>query len=126
MQLLSSAGIAGIPLIVLSLVVGILVIRAVYCGVRGQATDLFPLLFWGFTAAVLGFLAQCAGIYNALTVIAGASEISPQVMAQGFAQSFVTTLWGGGLLLLAGLVWAISRTIVWTTRARHASLKGRP
>ena len=70
--------------------------------------------------------ARIAAVLLTVPSIAGASEISPRVMAQGFAQSFVTTLWGGGLLLLAGLVWAVSRTIVRTAPARHASLGERP
>ena len=115
MVLLKSAGIAGIPLMVLTLVVAALILRAAWRGMHGRPVDLFSLLFWGFAAAVLGFLAQCAGLYNALTVIGEATAISPQVVARGFAQSFVTTLWGGSLLLLAGFAWAVLRALRWVS-----------
>jgi hypothetical protein len=114
MDLLRATGIAGIPLLLLSLVIGALILRAVVRQSRGGNVDLFALLFWGFAAAVLGFLAQCAGVHQALTVISTASEISPQIVARGFAQSFLPTLWGGGLLLLAGLAWVLLR--LWRRR----------
>jgi len=95
------------------------VIRAVIRLLRdkGNSPDLdgslTAILFWGFAAAVMGFLGQCSGIYNALTVIAQASQIDPQLVMQGFAESFSTTLWGGGLLLASGLAWFVLRT--WRT-----------
>jgi len=63
------------------------------------------ILFWGFVSAVLGFLGQCAGLYQAITTVVTAPALSPEVVAEGFAASFVPTLWGGGLLLLSGLAW---------------------
>jgi len=111
MQLFTATGIAGIPLLVLSLVIGALILRAVTLLVRGRKADLFSLLFWGFAAAVLGFLAQCAGLYRALTAISTATEISPEVVATGFARSFVSTLWGSGLLMLAAVAWVLLRIL---------------
>ena len=106
MHFLLASGIIGLPLAVLTLVILGLIVRAAVRIRRDEiGSTLFAILFWGFAAAVLGFLGQCAGLYNALTVIAGADEISPRVISRGFAESFSTTLWGGGLLVVAGLAW---------------------
>lgn len=106
MQFIQQSGIVGIPLLLLTLVIGGLIVTALIGHrKRDVSGHVFAILFWGFTAAVLGFLGQCAGLYNALVAISGATDISPQVIGQGFAQSFTTTLWGGGLLIVAGLAW---------------------
>ncbi|MGD8395265.1 MAG: MotA/TolQ/ExbB proton channel family protein, partial [Candidatus Eiseniibacteriota bacterium] len=63
------------------------------------------ILFWGVLAALLGFLGQTTGLYKALTVIAGAREISPVMVAQGFAESLTTTLFGMVLLVLSAVAW---------------------
>jgi hypothetical protein len=115
MRFFTDAGIVGIPLLVLSLVILGLILRAMArLRHKGEDTTLFAILFWGFAAAVLGFLGQCAGLYNALTVISAAQSIDPSIVSRGFAQSFTTTLWGGGLLIVSGLAWFILRTL------RHA------
>lgn len=111
MQFIKDAGIVGIPLIILTLVVAGLVVRALLVMRSGDASGtVFAVLFWGFVAAVLGFLGQCAGLYNALTAISRATELDPVIIGQGFAQSFTTTLWGTGLLLVSGLAWLLLRT----------------
>ncbi|MCP4574655.1 MAG: MotA/TolQ/ExbB proton channel family protein [bacterium] len=119
MQFFQASGVVGIPLAVLTLVIAGLILRAVPAVRRGDGSGaIFAILFWGFVAAVLGFLGQCAGLYNALTVIATATAINPSIVSQGFAQSFTTTLWGSGLLLVAGLAWFVLRT--WNDRAAGA------
>jgi len=118
MQFIKQSGVTGIPLLLLTVVIiGLIGFVIVGHRRRDVSGPLFAILFWGFTAAVLGFLGQCAGLYNALVAISGADELSPQVISQGFAQSFSTTLWGGGLLLLAGLAWFVLR--LWTKADTH-------
>lgn len=68
---------------------------------------LHSILFWGAINAVLGVLAQVTGIYNALNVIMRAREISPSVIAQGFAESFTTTIFGLTVLILSSIIWFI-------------------
>ena len=65
------------------------------------------ILFWGIIAAVTGLLGQYHGIYNALNAIIQATEISPNIVAMGFAQSFTTTLWGLGLFVVSAMVWML-------------------
>lgn len=66
---------------------------------------LHAIMFWGILSAVFGFLGQITGVYNALQAISKAKEISPQVIAQGLAQSYTTTIFGVEMLLVAGIVW---------------------
>jgi biopolymer transport protein ExbB/TolQ len=68
---------------------------------------LHSILFWGAISAVMGVLAQITGIYNALNVIINAKEIDPRVVAQGFAESFTTTLFGLTVLILSSIIWFI-------------------
>ncbi len=94
MRFFMQMGVFGYPLVILSIVVVALAVK--------KAVDLFgrrdltpvqmenglqAILFWGAVTAVLGVLGQITGIYNALSVIAYAREISPQVTAMGFAES---------------------------------------
>ncbi|MCP4545198.1 MAG: hypothetical protein GY835_01880 [bacterium] len=108
MEFFKSCGMMGAPLLILTVVILILVFRAAValrCGRREHAV--FPILFWGFVAAVLGFLGQIAGLYNALTAIAHASQLDSNIVRQGLTESFSTTLWGGALLLLSGLAYSL-------------------
>lgn len=107
MQLFQEAGIFGIPLLVLTLVILGLALRGLAAPRRHAAGARTSLLYWGGVAAVLGVLGQCSGLYNALKVIAGAEAISPARVSQGFAESFSTSLWGFGLLLAALLLAAM-------------------
>ena len=110
--LIQQSGHAGVLIVILGLVIVTLVVRrAVQLSRRsftpGPAWDaaLNSILFWGAFAAVLGFLGQCLGIYNALTEISRASEISPIVTAIGFYISFTSTLLGLAVLLVSALCW---------------------
>ena len=72
------------------------------------------ILFWGAFAAVLGFLGQCFGIYEAMTAISRASEFSPSVTAFGFLVSFSSTLLGLIICVIAALCWYSLR--IWSNR----------
>jgi biopolymer transport protein ExbB/TolQ len=60
---------------------------------------------------VVGLLGQANGIYLALRVISRAPEISPPVVVEGFAISFLTTIMGFLLLLGSALAWMGLRTL---------------
>jgi biopolymer transport protein ExbB/TolQ len=53
----------------------------------------------------MGILGQCHGIYEALSVIARAREISPAIVAQGYAESFTTTMAGLWILVFSSIAW---------------------
>lgn len=112
MPLIRMTGLFGIPLALLTVTIVVLVVRAALSARRGQpSTALFALLFWGFAAAVLGFLGQCMGLYNGLTAVSHATEIDPRIVSRGLAESFSTTIWGGALLMLAGAAWLVLRSV---------------
>ena len=112
MQFIKMSGMFGVPLLILTVVIAGLIIRAAMTLKRKSAEGtVFSILFWGFVAAVLGFLGQCSGLYNGLTAISRASEINPRVVQQGLAESFSTTLWGGTLLLVSGVAWFVLRSV---------------
>ncbi len=65
------------------------------------------ILFWGAMGAVLGFLSQCAAVYAALTRIMSAEALSPAAVQRGFAESFIPSFWGFGLLAVCLLFWFV-------------------
>ena len=69
------------------------------------------ILFWGVVGAVVGLLGQATGIYLALKTVSAAPEISPPIVMEGFAISFLTTIAGFLLLLLSGLAWMALRSM---------------
>jgi hypothetical protein len=69
------------------------------------------LLFWGTAAALLGFLGQCHGIFLGLSAIIQATEIDPRIVAEGFAISFIPTLFGIGIFAIALACWGILRVL---------------
>jgi CubicO group peptidase (beta-lactamase class C family) len=106
LRIIGYAGPWAVPLVILTVVVGGLIVRALLrAGTPEAAGARSTILFWGFVSAVLGFLGQCAALYRITSVVVTAPELSPEVLAEGFAGSFIPTLWGGGLLLLSGLAW---------------------
>ena len=60
------------------------------------------ILFWGATGAVVGVLGQVTGVYLALNAIRRATEISPAVIMEGAAISFIPTITGLLFLLCSG------------------------
>ncbi|MFC1661184.1 MotA/TolQ/ExbB proton channel family protein [Gemmatimonadota bacterium] len=99
--------ICGLVLLNLGLVGWILVKLLGNGGGRSQALEgkINAVLFWGGIGAVLGVLGQVNSIYLALREILSASDISPNVIAEGFAISFTSTIMGLLLLLFSALAW---------------------
>lgn len=69
------------------------------------------ILFWGAFGAGVGILGQINGIYMALRAMSVAPEISPPVVMEGFAISFLPTIAGLMLLLVSGLAWLALRSL---------------
>ena len=106
------AGVMAWPILLIAITNLILAIRgiALISGGRPErraaalhATN--GILFWGALAVVFGFLGQHTGLYNALTVISGAEQISPSLVAKGLAESFTTTIFGMNVLILSAIAW---------------------
>jgi hypothetical protein len=72
-----------------------------------MAKGLHAIIFWGGMTAVVGFLGQLSGMYNAMQVISRASAISPQKIAIGFGESLTTTIFGLQVLIVSGIIWFI-------------------
>ena len=105
-------GVFGWPLLIISIVNVVLVLVSVARLSKARPEDspqilygIHAVLFWGALSAVLGFLGQHSGLYKALTVISQAQEISPNLVAQGFAESLTTTIFGLVVLVLSALAW---------------------
>jgi biopolymer transport protein ExbB/TolQ len=109
-----SMGVFGLPMIIISIVIAVLIIKkAVDLWVKKDlphsrlAGGLHAILFWGAVSAVFGVLGQITGIYNALGAIIKATAINPNLVAQGFAESFTTTIFGLEILLISAIAWFI-------------------
>jgi len=95
-------------LILLSLFVFVLICIKIYdYYVRKQPSKRFlnSILFWGIITAVTGMIGQVSGLWASLNMIMSARDISPTVIMIGYLSSFVTTLYGLGVLFVAGLSW---------------------
>lgn len=110
------------PLLAISTAIDALIIVNIVRIVRSNTPDdprvvnsVNSILFWGTFAAVMGFLGQYTGIYNALGAIIRATEISPRMIMTGFRESFTTTLWGMNTLLWSAIAWIVLRA--WSRRA---------
>lgn len=113
-QFLAATGPFKWPLLILTVTILALVIKkAIELFTRKDLNKLqmerglHAILFWGVFSAVLGVYGQLSGIYNALQIIIRAPDISPPIIAEGFAESFTTTLYGLVLFMVAGLAWFI-------------------
>jgi hypothetical protein len=107
-----SMGSFGILEIILLAVIAILAIKKTidlfgrtHLEPAALENGLHAILFWGVIALVSGVLGQVSGIYRALNVIVNAKEISPKMVAMGFAESFTTTIFGLSLFLVAAVIW---------------------
>jgi len=91
-------------------------IARVFLGMRRgapQASAPSPdaVLAMGALSAILGLLGTAVGISLAAGVIAGASSLSPQVIAEGVKVALSTTVFGLLLFALALVVWMVFRFV---------------
>ncbi|MBN1561472.1 MotA/TolQ/ExbB proton channel family protein [candidate division KSB1 bacterium] len=67
------------------------------------------ILFWGAFSLVLGFFAHFHGVYMAMGAIQAANDISPAIVAGGYAVSLITILTGLFLFMFSAIIWFIYR-----------------
>ena len=63
------------------------------------------IIFWGVISLVLGFFAHYLGLYNAMESIKRANDISPAIVAGGYAESLSTILVGLFTFMFSAIVW---------------------
>ena len=105
-------GVWSIPMGIIAIAILVLIIRAALQLTRmtgetrvAVAGTIHAVLFWGAVSALLGIIGQNSGLYNALTAISKATQISPQLVARGIAEALSTTLFGLTTLLVAAVAW---------------------
>lgn len=124
-QFLTEAGPLILPIILLTLVIGLLVLWNVLCLLlrrddlparRRQSVD--AVLFWGGVAAVLGFLGQWIGIHKMTRIVAERGIVSPSAVAYGISESLLTPIAGMTVLVAAALLWFFLRLGLWSIERR--------
>jgi len=63
------------------------------------------IIFWGAISLILGFFAHYLGFYNAMEAIKRANDISPAIVAAGYAASLSTILVGLFIFMLSAIIW---------------------
>jgi heme/copper-type cytochrome/quinol oxidase subunit 3 len=69
------------------------------------------IIFWGFLSAIFGLFAHFYGVYLAMQAIARASDVSPAIVAKGYAYSLVTILTGMTIFMSSGILWFALRFV---------------
>jgi len=107
-----SGGIFMWPLLVIAIII-------IYLSVR-KFIDLFfvdnqnrstlknginAILFWGSFSVVFGIFAHFIGIYLAMQAVMVAGDISPAIVANGYALSLITILSGLFLFMVSAIIW---------------------
>ena len=69
--------------------------------------QLYYIRFFGMLALITGVFSQLIGLYHAMNSIAQLEGISPQILAAGLSVSFISTLYGFIIFLIAHLIWFI-------------------
>jgi biopolymer transport protein ExbB/TolQ len=77
------------------------------------------IIFWGGISTVLGFFGHFLGVYMAMQAIKMANDISPAIVAGGYAVSLHTILFGLFILMISAVFWFVLR---W----RYKKLSGTP
>lgn len=67
------------------------------------------VLFWGVMSFIIGIFAHFHGIYLAMQAIMMANDISPAIVAGGYAVSLITILAGLFILMVSSLLWFLLR-----------------
>ena len=120
-QFLMEAGPLIWPIIVLTLVIGLLFLwNAIALLIwprkwrdrRRHSID--AVLFWGGVAAVVGFLGQWLGFHRMSRAVAEQGIVNPQMVAYGISESLLTPVAGMFVLVAAGLLWILLRLGLWS------------
>ena len=119
-RFLSEAGPLIMPIILLSLVIGILTVwNALSLLLRPQGSterrrqSINAVLFWGAVAAVLGFLGQWIGIHKMTRAVHEHGFVSPPMVAYGISESLLTPISGMAVLVTAAFLWFFLRLGLW-------------
>ena len=67
------------------------------------------IIFWGSISAILGIFAHFSGIYQAMVAISMANDISPAIVAMGYAISLITILTGLLIFMISAVIWFFYR-----------------
>ena len=106
-QIFMQGGILMFPLLLISLVLLGIVIRATWHLLGNGGADtaavencLDGLLFWGSFAVIIGVLGSAIGYHRAMSAITAYGVVNPRAVWIGSAEGMVSTI--AGLLVLAG------------------------
>lgn len=124
-QFLMEAGPVIIPLLILTVVIGVLVLwnsialvfRVGWMQDR-RRNSIDSILFWGSVAAVLGFLGQWLGIAKLSRAIAAAEGVNPPAVTYGLSESLLTPVSGMFIFVFAVFLWFFLRLGLWTVAGR--------
>jgi hypothetical protein len=112
-----NGGIFGWVLLLLILVIGWLSIRKgiqLFFKKNIDPLRLEPginaIIFWGSISAILGIFAHFLGVYNAMLAISAANDISPAIVAMGYAFSLITILIGLFIFMVSAVIWFVYRS----------------
>ncbi len=67
--------------------------------------QIYYIRFFGMLALVTGILGQIIGLYEAMKYISAQGGMTREVLAGGLRVSFITTLYGFIIFLIAHLIW---------------------
>ena len=98
-----------IAAIVIADVIFLSILKFSNSGVEGQRfkNGLSGLLVLGSMNAVVGMLLQITGIWQALSAIIVAADVSPTIIMEGLKASFSTTIFGLVTFVIAALAWLL-------------------
>ena len=68
------------------------------------------IIYLGGFSAVWGIMAQGLGIWQALTAIQQADDVSPAIVVGGIKYSMITPLYGIIIFLISSVLWFILKT----------------
>ena len=107
-----SGGIFMWPLLVIAIIIVYLSVRKVidlfFVDNQNRSTlknGINAILFWGSFSVVFGIFAHFIGIYLAMQAVMVAGDISPAIVANGYALSLITILSGLFLFMVSAIIW---------------------
>ena len=116
MDFIQQGGIFMVPLFLIGiaiLVISVKKISDLYLrkGLSNAQLDrgINAIIFWGFFGIILGFFAHFTGLYEAMVVISQAPQISPRLVAMGYAVSLTTILAGLFIFMISAILWLVFR-----------------
>ncbi len=115
-QIFMQGGILMFPLLLISLVLLGIIIRATWHLLVDGGTDtaavencLDGLLFWGSFAVIIGVLGSAIGYHRAMSAITAYGVVNPRAVWIGTAEGMVSTIAGLLVVVIAGMAWFLLR-----------------